>query len=121
MYKFQIKGFLHWALNFYNAALSVRPINPFIDTSAGGSLISGDAFILYPGAHGEPLSSLRSEMLRDAFEDLALCELAERHIGRKRVLDIIDPDGTIDFDAGWPSASEYLERRATLLRALMHA
>ena len=32
MYKFDIRGFLHWGFNFWNCRYSVRAINPFNET-----------------------------------------------------------------------------------------
>ena len=34
MYKFGVKGFLHWGYNFYNSRLSREQINPYLTTSA---------------------------------------------------------------------------------------
>ena len=59
-------GFLHWGFNFYNSQFSTRSINPFLDTSAGGGFYGGDAFMVYPGPGGEPLTSIRYEVFREA-------------------------------------------------------
>ncbi|MDO5676589.1 MAG: DUF4091 domain-containing protein [Propionibacteriaceae bacterium] len=118
LYKFRAVGFLHWALNFYSRQLSRGAINPFAETSAGGGFISGDPFIVYPGPGGATWPSLRHRLMRDAFDDLAAARGAEEVLGRERVLSIIDPDGTLDYNAGWVSSEVWLGRRRQLDEAV---
>lgn len=92
MYKYDIKGFLQWGYNFYNSQYSVKAIDPFKVTDAGGAFPSGDAFVVYPGKNGEPLSSLRLKVFYDGFEDMMALRLLESKIGREKVLDFIDKD-----------------------------
>ena len=112
------RGFLHWAFDFYYSQLSVRPINPFADSSAGGAFFSGDPFVVYPADDLGVYYSLRYEMLRAAFEDLVLFHDAAKRIGREEVLRIMDPDRTVDFSSGWISEGDYLARRARLFERL---
>lgn len=114
LYKNNVEGFLHWALNFYNEQLSVAPVDPFADTAAGGGFISGDPFIVYPGPNRESWPSIRHRMVGAGFQDLAVCQYAESLLGREQVLSIIDPEGQLDYDAGWVDASEVLRRRRAL-------
>ena len=73
-----IVGFLHWGYNFYNASYSDEPVDPYAVTDAGGHFQSGDSYIVYPGADG-PLDSLRHELMRAAWQDVALLQrLAEK-------------------------------------------
>lgn len=92
MYKYDVKGFLQWGYNFYNSQYSIRNIDPFKVTDAGGAFPSGDAFIVYPGEGGEPLASLRLKVLYDGFEDLRALKLLEKKIGKEKVLEFIDKD-----------------------------
>ena len=121
MYKGKAVGFLHWGFNFYYAQLSRRPIDPFHDTSAGGGFISGDPFIVYPGPNLEPIESQRHRLFAEAMADLAVAEQAEALIGRDAVLAIIDPDGDLDYAAGWIPGEEWLTRRAALDKAVIDA
>jgi hypothetical protein len=89
LYKFQIDGFLHWGYNFYYAQYSLRAVNPFHETDAGGTFASGDAFLVYPGEEG-PVESIRLEVLYEALQDLRALQLLERLIGRKRVLSALE-------------------------------
>ena len=69
MYKYNVQGFLHWGLNFYNAALSRRRINPYLTTSGNGSWPSGDPFILYPASNGA-YPSIRGKITAEAIGDI---------------------------------------------------
>lgn len=75
------QGFLHWGFNFYNSQFSTRPVDPFLDTSAGGGFYGGDAFMVYPGRDGEPLASIRYEVFRAAMTDHRAARLLERRAG----------------------------------------
>ena len=92
MYKYDIKGFLHWGYNFYNSQYSIKAIDPYKVTDAGGGFPSGDSFVVYPSANGETLASLRLKVLYDGFEDMMALKLLESKTGREKVLEIIDKD-----------------------------
>ncbi len=89
LYKFNIKGFLQWGLNFYNASHSLSQINPYVTTSANGAFPSGDPFILYPALHGA-YPSIRAKVTHEAFGDYELCKTLEGFIGRDAVIAMID-------------------------------
>lgn len=114
LYKAGAVGFLHWGFNFYNSVLSRFPVDPFRDTSAGGGFLSGDAFVVYPGPDLEPLESQRHRLIADAMQDLAAAQQAEVLLGRDRVLAIVDPDGDLDYTAGWVPSEAWLARRSAL-------
>ena len=109
LYKYNIKGFLHWGLNFYNAQVSRFNINPYVTTSAGGVFPSGDPFILYPSKDGA-YNSIRGKITYDAISDIRLCETLEKYIGKDAVIDIIDAcaGGSLKFDS-YPVGNEFLE------------
>ncbi|WP_274365122.1 DUF4091 domain-containing protein [Paenibacillus thermotolerans] len=89
LYKFDIAGFLHWGYNFYNSQYSIRPLNPFAETDAGGAFASGDAFLVYPGADG-PIDSIRSEVLYEALQDLRALQLLEELAGKERAIAVLE-------------------------------
>lgn len=109
MYKYDVKGFLHWGYNFYNTQYSIRQISPFEMTDAGGAFPSGDSFVVYPGEKGEALESLRLKVFYDGLEDLAALKLLESKIGREKVLEFIDKDlfKPLTF-AEYPHENEWL-------------
>ncbi|MDE5549642.1 MAG: DUF4091 domain-containing protein, partial [Clostridia bacterium] len=90
LYKFDVKGFLHWGFNFWYRRLSKGPIDPFKETAAGKEFPSGDPFVVYPGKDGEPLLSLRLKVFYDGFQDMRALQLAESLVGREKVLEILE-------------------------------
>ena len=58
LYKFDVKGFLHWGYNFWYKRLSVGEVDPFEETDAGGFFPSGDS-LSYIRARTETALSLR--------------------------------------------------------------
>lgn len=108
LYKFDIKGFLHWGLNFYNGQISRYHINPYVTTSADGRFPSGDPFILYPSKEGA-YGCIRGKVMYEAIEDMNICRTLEQYIGRKAVVKMIDDEAGFDvrFD-NYPIDKEYL-------------
>ncbi len=92
LYKYDIKGFLQWGYNFYNLQYSVKAINPYETTDAGGSFPSGDSFVVYPADNGEAIESLRLKVFYDAFQDLSALKALEKKIGREKVIGILEKD-----------------------------
>ena len=92
MYKFDVKGFLHWGYNFWFKQYSVGPVDPFVETDAGGSFPSGDSYVVYPGEDGKPLQSLRLKVFYDAFQDMRALQLLEGLIGRDKTMQILEQD-----------------------------
>ena len=108
LYKFCIKGFLHWGLNFWYSQFSLYPIDPFKVTDAGYAFPSGDAFLVYPGQDG-PLDSIRYEVFCEALQDLRALHKLEEKIGRNSVIDLIDEglDTPLTF-SDYPKEAEWI-------------
>ena len=114
-------GFLHWGFNFYNSELSRRPVNPFQDTTAGGSLLGGDAFMVYPGEDGQPLESIRSKVFAQAMFDVRAFHQLSELAGRAAVMKLIDTDGhggRLRFDAYSADPIHYLRVRQAVNRQI---
>lgn len=109
LYLYHISGFLHWGYNFYNSQYSVKHINPYLVTDAGGAFQSGDSFLVYPGEEGQPYDSLRFMVLSEALYDLRALLRLEELAGREYVERLIhqDLDYRITFQA-YPKEAEYL-------------
>ena len=120
MYLYKIKGFLHWGYNFYNSMFSIEHINPFFDTHAGYAFPSGDPFLVYPGADGEPWSSIRAEVQREGLDDMRALEELEKRVGRERVVEIIyeNVKEKITFEK-YPRDAQYLYRLRNRVAAEM--
>lgn len=91
LYKFNIKGFLHWGYNFWYSQYARKMLNPFIQTDANRAFPSGDAFLVYPGEEG-PIESIRMIVFYEALQDLRALESLESLIGRERVIALIEED-----------------------------
>lgn len=109
MYLYDIKGFLHWGFNFYNSSFSREHIDPFLDTHANYAFPSGDSFLVYPGREGEPWSSIRAEVQRQALHDMRALDALEAVAGREAVEELIyeGQDGPFTF-TNYPKEASYL-------------
>lgn len=96
LYASGIKGFLHWGFNFYHSALSVKEIDPYRTTDAGGSFPAGDGFIVYP-AKGGAYASMRYAAIRAAVQDYHALYALEDKIGRAAVLKMLEETGVRGF------------------------
>ena len=108
MYKFDIKGFLHWGYNFYNTQYSYRSLNPFTRTDGENFVPSGDAFLVYPAPDGTAYESLRYLVFEEALQDMRAFALCEMLCGREKVIEILE-DGIdqITFNK-YPHNEEWL-------------
>lgn len=98
LYKFNCTGFLQWGFNFYYSQYSIRLIDPFTETDAGGAFPSGDSFIVYPGENGKPIPSLRQKVFYDAIQDISALKALENKYSREYALKLIsDTLGDINF------------------------
>jgi hypothetical protein len=91
MFKYDIKGFLHWGYNHWYSQKSLKRINPYQITDADYGFPSGDAFLVYPGKNG-PISSIRMEVLREAMQDMRALTLLEQAIGKEEVITYLEED-----------------------------
>ena len=96
IYKYGIKGFLHWGYNFYNSQLSRYKINPYEVTDAGKGFPSGDAFSVYPYKDGV-IPSLRFRVFKQALCDISLLKLLEKKIGKENAVALIDRVANTDI------------------------
>ncbi len=107
LYKYRIKGFLHWGYNFWHSQESKSRIDPFRVTDGGGAFPGGDPFSVYPGEDGTPLSSLRLKIFHHALQDLRALELLESLTDRETVENTVKEFETVTFSE-YPRNSRYL-------------
>lgn len=118
LYKYDIKGFLHWGLNFYHTTSSYYPINPYLITSAE-SYASGDPFILYPAPDGV-YHSMRGKVTMEAMEDMRLCQLLEDKIGREAVVQLIDEEAGMDiYFNRFPKGADFFTRLRKIMISML--
>lgn len=109
LYKFNIRGFLHWGYNFYFSKLSKGLIDPFKVTDAGKGFPSGDSFVVYPAADGTPYHSLRLKVFYDGLQDMAALRTLEKLTDKKSCLDIIEQKGKLNLTfRDYPHDSKWL-------------
>ena len=109
LYKYNIKGFLHWGYNFYYTQLSKVLIDPFKVSDAGGKFPSGDSYIVYPAKDGTAYHSIRLKVFYDALQDLAALNTLEKLTEREECLRIIEENGnhSITFSE-YPHSDDWL-------------
>jgi hypothetical protein len=90
LYKYNVKGFLHWGYNFYFTQHSKGKINPYEVTDSGGAFASGDAFVVYPAEDGSAYASIRLKVFHDAIKDYEALVALEKKLGREKVLEILE-------------------------------
>ncbi len=118
LFKYDVKLFFHWALNFYNSPLSVKRINPFEVPDADGGYPAGDCFSVYPGKDG-PQKSMRIVVFNEALQDLRALRLLESFIGREKTIEIVEKvTGEITFENCARDASTILTLRNVILNEL---
>lgn len=109
MFKYNIKGFLHWGYNFYYTQLSKAVIDPYKISDAGGKFPSGDSYVVYPAKDGTAYHSIRLKVFFDALQDMAALNALEKLTNKAECLKIIEEDGKhpITF-SDYPHSEEWL-------------
>lgn len=109
LFKFDIKGFLHWGYNFYYTQLSKAIIDPCKVSDAGGKFPSGDSYVVYPADDGTVHHSIRLKVFYDALQDMAALNTLEKLTDKQTCIDIIEENGkhSITFSE-YPHSDEWL-------------
>ncbi|MFA5204674.1 MAG: DUF4091 domain-containing protein [Lentisphaeria bacterium] len=68
------RGFLHWGFNYWYRSMNQGLLDPWQESAGGNWPLwpYGDPFMVYPGADGQPVDSLRWEVFAHSLQDLAL-------------------------------------------------
>ncbi|MBR6773852.1 MAG: DUF4091 domain-containing protein, partial [Clostridia bacterium] len=113
MYKYDIKGFLHWGYNFYYNCFSYDLINPYVQLDGNAWVPPGDAFSVYPNMDGTALESSRIIVFFEALQDMKAMKLCEKYYGKEMVVKIIDEviGCDVTFDDCATNADQILEIR----------
>lgn len=90
MYKYDIKGFLHWGYNFYNNQYSYETLDPFANSDGESFAASGDTYMVYPAPDGTAWESTRLRALYEGMEDMRAMQLAETLCGKDAVINAIE-------------------------------
>ena len=118
MYRFDVRGFLQWGLNFWYSPLSDHPVDPYNPAAEEDAFPAGDACVLYPGEGGEPVVSLRFKVFREALQDQRALSLLESRIGRENVCAMLEEAGVRAFNDYPRSGAAILALRERINRAI---
>ena len=118
LYQTGVQGFLHWGFNFWKTELSRKNINPFLVNDAGGAFPAGDGFTVYPGENA-PLDSIRNEIISDCWCDYKALLLAEKKVGRKGVLAVLDKYGVKNVNEYSLHNEDYLSIRNEIIEIIV--
>lgn len=109
MYKYKVKGFLHWGTIFiilsFQRNLSIR-----LRLQMQAENFRQDSFVVYPGEDRQPLDSTRLHVFYDAFQDMTALQLLESKIGYDKTLAIVEQglDKPLTF-SDYPHDPRWLE------------
>ena len=108
LFKYNIKGFLHWGYNYYNNRASGDAINPYLDLGGEDWVPAGDTFTVYPAQDGTPLESIRSITMDEVMQDIRAMKLAEALTSHEAVVKAMEYalGREITFDRCAESAEE---------------
>ena len=107
MFKYDIKGFLHWGYNFYYTQLSKSLIDPYKVSDAGGKFPSGDSYVVYPAKNGTAYHSIRLKVFYDALQDMAALNSFAKVTNKELCLKIIDEKNKLTF-SDYPHSNEWM-------------
>lgn len=112
LFKYDLKGFLHWGWNFYNTCKSLYPVNPYRTSTGLGWVPAGDTYLVYPGEKGEVIESIRLCVFSDAIKDCTLLSFLAQKIGKDEV---VKKFGLEDIDCfAFLSPKKIIENRELL-------
>ena len=119
LFKFDIKGFLHWGFDFWYTQYSKKSIDPWRVTDAGHGFPSGDPFLVYPGLDG-PIDSIRYEVLREALQDFRMFRLAAAKTGKDAVVREFEEglSNEVSFSLFPADPDDFLRRRSRVTALL---
>ncbi len=112
MYGYRVKGFLHWAYNFYYGILSHGITDPKVDVCGFGPLSAGAGNMVYPNFDGSVMPSMRQKVFFEGINDQRALDLLEKKKGREFCENlIIKHFGEINFKNGAKSPKHLLDFR----------
>lgn len=109
MFKYDVKGFLHWGYNFYYTQLSKALIDPYKVSDAGGKFPSGDSYVVYPAKDGTANHSIRLKIFYDALQDMAALNTLKNLTDKTTSVSIIEENSKYNITfSDYPHSDEWL-------------
>lgn len=120
LFRYHVRGFLHWGFNFWYSLQSVVPIDPYgFEEPGWDTFPTGDNCIVYPGRDG-PVSSLRQLVFAEALQDMRAMELLAGLTSRAEAVAFVErfTGKTIRFTEYPKSAEMLLSLREAINREI---
>lgn len=118
MYKYGMKGFLHWGYNYYYDMLSHGLADPKSNTGCYNANPC-TAFSVYPERDGSCLQSIRQKVFFEGILDLRALQVAEKRCGKQSVQGLIEKHfGDLNFRI-YPKTPEQMLRFRNELNCLI--
>ena len=89
MYYNNVKGFLHWAYNYYYDIMSNGLYDPKLNPEGFGN-VPGSAYFVYPAHNGTAFQSIRQKVFYEAINDMRALKLFEELFGREKADKLIE-------------------------------
>lgn len=115
MYAAGVRGFLHWAYNYYYDEMSQGLFDPLTDPDGFAGSVPGTTYMVYPAPDGHALPSIRQKVFYEGINDLRALRLLEKRRGRAFVMDLLRRHfGDVTFDTMAESPEALLAFRDTV-------
>ena len=121
LYRFRMRGFLHWGYNYYYGELSTGRFDPFRDP-CGGFPSAGTSYFVYPGDDGTAWQSIRQKIFGEGLQDQRALELLEALSGRDACEALLSAYfGQADFYDSPETPEKFITFRQELNRQIQKA
>ena len=114
MYYNNVKGFLHWAYNYYYDIQSCGLYDPKLNPEGCGSC-AGSPYFVYPAQNGTAFQSIRQKVFYEAINDMRALKLFEELFGREKADKLIEKHfGKVTFRTEAKSPEKIIDFRNEL-------
>ncbi|MBE6778038.1 MAG: DUF4091 domain-containing protein [Ruminococcaceae bacterium] len=119
MYRYDIKGFLHWGYNYYYGCMS-HGVSDVTATPGMYEMTNGSPYVVYPGFDGTCLPSIRLKVFGEGVCDMRALQTLESLTDRQTVCDLLDGlfEGGLTFHTCVVEPEEYERIRRVINEAI---
>ena len=119
MYRYDIKGFLHWGYNYYYGCMS-HGVSDVCSTPGMYEMSNGSPYVVYPGFDGTCLPSIRLKVFGEGVCDMRVLQALESLTDRQTVCELLDSlfDGGLTFHTCVVEPEDFLRIRQTINEAI---
>ncbi len=95
LFKYDIKGFLHWGFNHYFSILSRELVDPY-NKNDKDNFPTGDSLIVYPYADGV-INSMRGQEFFDGLQDQRALDCLAKLIGKEKTVELLEKEAGMEI------------------------